>query len=522
MKQAPLSLDTGSVQHGDGYVTDFEYTHGYYAELNPTRIRLALLMAGFAPPSFENACELGYGQGVSLNVHAAASGAQWWGTDFNPAQAASAWALARSSGNGAQVADQSFAEFAARTDLPDFDFIGLHGIWSWVSDDNRAVISDFIRRKLRVGGVAYVSYNTQPGWAAFAPVRHLMAQHAEVIGAAGQGLLSRVDEAIGFVERLAATDPAFMRAHPQIRQRMEGIKGQNRRYVAHEYFNQHWTPMHFATVAERLASARMTHACSANFLERLDWLNLTPAQSDFLAEIPDAHFRESVRDFMTNQQFRRDYWIKGPRRLNAYDRNEALRETRVVLMVPRSAVPLKVGGALGQASMNPAVYEPILQYLSDQKAHRIAEVEQEVAAAGVTFAQVIEAVMTLAGTGHLAPAQTESEVRAAAAPAAALNEALCRQARGSSEISVLASPLIGGAVAVNRFSQLFLHARNQGHAEPVQWAREVQSILEAQGQKLLRDGVALDPGEPTLALLTEQAAQFAENDLVVLQGLGVG
>ena len=131
-------------------------------------------------------------------------------------------------------------------------------------------------------------------------------------------------------------------------------------------------------------------------------------------------------------------------------------------------------------------------------------------------------VMTLAGTGHLAPAQTESEVRAAAAPAAALNEALCRQARGSSEISVLASPLIGGAVAVNRFSQLFLHARTQGHAEPVQWAREVQSILAAQGQKLLRDGVALDPGEPTLALLTEQAAQFAENDLMVLQGLGVG
>lgn len=518
MNRTSITLDPGA----GGYVTEFEYTHGYYAELNPARIRLALLTAGLASPSFETACELGYGQGVSLNVHAAGSSTRWWGTDFNPAQAASARDLARTSRNGAELADQSFAEFAARTDLPDFDFIGLHGIWSWVSEENRAVISDFIRRKLRVGGVAYVSYNTQPGWAAFAPVRHLMSQHAEVIGAAGQGLLSRVDAAIGFVERLVATDPAFMRAHPQIRQRIESIKGQNRRYVAHEYFNQHWTPMHFATVAERLAAARLTHACSANFFERLDWLNLTPAQTDFLAEIPDAHFRESVRDFMTNQQFRRDYWVKGPRRLSTYDRNEALRETRVVLMVPRSVVPLKVGGALGQASMNPAVYEPILQCLSDQKAHRIVEIEQEVAAAGVTLAQVIEAVMTLVGAGHLAPAQSESEVNAGTAPAAALNEALCRQARGSSEISVLASPLIGGAVAVSRFSQLFLQARSQGHTEPGQWAREVQSVLEAQGQKLLRNGVALDPGEPTLALLTEQAAQFAESELKVLQGLGVG
>ena len=65
----------------------------------------------------------------------------------------------------ANLSDESFEEFCRRQDLPDFDFIGLHGIWSWVSDKNRQVIVDFIRRKLKVGGVVYVSYNTQPGWA---------------------------------------------------------------------------------------------------------------------------------------------------------------------------------------------------------------------------------------------------------------------------------------------------------------------------------------------------------------------
>jgi len=44
--------------------------------------------------------------------------------------------------------------------LPDFDYIGLHGIWSWISDENRQVIVDFIRKKLKVGGVLYISYNT--------------------------------------------------------------------------------------------------------------------------------------------------------------------------------------------------------------------------------------------------------------------------------------------------------------------------------------------------------------------------
>ena len=165
-----------------GYVADIGYTYGYYAELNPARVKLALLNAGLAFPDMGTACELGFGQGVSANFHAAASLTSWHGTDFNPSQAGFAQELARMSGSGAQLFDEAFDAFCAR-DLPDFDYIGLHGIWSWISDANRAVIVDFVRRKLKVGGVLYISYNTLPGWGAFAPMRHLLTQHAEVVGA---------------------------------------------------------------------------------------------------------------------------------------------------------------------------------------------------------------------------------------------------------------------------------------------------------------------------------------------------
>jgi SAM-dependent methyltransferase len=521
MKTTHQAGDAASTDWSEGYVTESEYTHGYYGELNPLLCRLALLLAGIAPPELEQACELGYGQGVSLNIHAAASAVAWWGTDFNPAQAASAGALARAAGNGARAADQSFAEFAARPDLPEFDFIGLHGIWSWVSDENRALITDFIRRRLKVGGVAYISYNTQPGWAAFAPVRHLMAQHASVIGASGQGMLSRVGEAIDFFDRLAATDPAFLGANPQVSQRFASVKGQNRRYLAHEYFNQDWAPMHFASVADWLAPARLSHACSANFLDLLDSINLSARQGAFLAEIADPHFRQTVRDFMTNQQFRRDYWVKGLRRLPGLERDEALRATQVVLTVQRPSAVLKVRGALGEATMSAAVYGPILDALADQGPHALADVETAVARAGVSFAQLLEAVVTLVGTGQLAPAQPEDAARAASARTRALNAELCRKARGGGEISVLASPVTGGAVAVSRFAQLFLLARAQGHAEPAAWAAQVQAVLAAQGQKLLQDGVPLEPGPATLALLTEQATKFASGDLGMLQALGV-
>ena len=192
-----------------GYVADIGYTYGYYNELNPLRIKLAFINAGLVPPAMGSACELGFGQGISVNMHAAAGSAAWHGTDFNPAQAGFAQELARASGAAAHLADDAFADFAQRPDLPDFDYIGVHGIWSWISDENRGVIVDFIRRKLKVGGVLYISYNTQPGWAAMVPMRDLLTEHAEVMGASGAGIVPRIDAALGFVDKLFATNPAY-------------------------------------------------------------------------------------------------------------------------------------------------------------------------------------------------------------------------------------------------------------------------------------------------------------------------
>ncbi len=348
-----------------GYVADIGYTYGYYTELNPLRVKLAFLNAGLVAPEFGNACELGFGQGLSANLHAAASVTSWSGTDFNPAQAGFAQELALASGSGAKLYDEAFADFCARDDHPEFDYIGLHGIWSWISDENRRVIVEFIRRKLKVGGVLYISYNTLPGWAAFAPMRHLMTEHAEVIGAEGRGIVSRINDAIEFADKLLATNPIFSRANPQVAERIKKLKDQNRHYLAHEYFNRDWHPMHFATMAEWLEPAKVQFACSAHYLDQIEALNLTADQQAFLKDIPDAMFRQSVRDFMVNQQFRKDYWVKGARRLGGLEQLEALRAERLILTTPRADVSLKINGALGEASMSEAVYNPILDAMAD-------------------------------------------------------------------------------------------------------------------------------------------------------------
>lgn len=504
-----------------GYVADIGYTYGYYTELNPLRVKLVFLNAGLALPDVGTACELGFGQGLSANIHAAASITQWYGTDFNPSQAAFAQELAKASGSGAQLLDDAFADFAQRPDLPEFDYIGVHGIWSWISDDNRAVMVDFIRRKLKVGGVLYISYNTLPGWASFAPMRHLMTQHADVLGSDGHGIVSRIDGAIDFADKLIKTNPAFARANPLVAGRLETLKGQNRHYLAHEYFNRDWHPMHFATMADWLAPAKVQFACSANYLEHIDSINLSAEQQALLKEIPDPMFRQSVRDFMVNQQFRKDYWVKGARQVSKLDTAEALRAVRVLLTTARDQVSLKVTGALGEATMTEAIYAPILDQLGDHKPRTLGQLEKALAEQRITLAQLAEAALLLSGAGHLAVVQDDNASHKARKICDALNARLMSLARGSNDIAYLASPVTGGGITVNRFEQLFLLARQQGQKTPEGWAQFVWQLLAAQGQSLVKDGKTLESAEDNLAELNRQATEFAEKRLPILKALQI-
>lgn len=502
-----------------GYVADIGYTYGYYTELNPLRVRLAFLNAGLVPPEVGSACELGFGQGMSANLHAAASVVQWAGTDFNPAQAGFAQELARVADSGAQLFDEAFDQFCSRAELPEFDYIGLHGIWSWISDENRAVIVDFVRRKLKVGGVLYISYNTQPGWAAMVPMRDLLTEHAEVLGADGAGIVSRIDSALAFADQLLAANPAYARANPQIAERIKMIKGQDRHYVAHEYFNRDWQPMAFAKMAQWLEPAKLQWACSANYLDAIDAVNLTAEQQALLAGIPDPMFRQTTRDFCVNQQFRKDYWVKGARKLSALEQAEALRAQRILLVQPRADVSLKVTGSLGEANLQQAVYGPILDQLADHKPKSLGDLEKALQPSGIRFVQINEAVMVLASAGVVLAVQGDEATAKAKKRTDRLNTHLMTKARSSNELNYLASPVTGGGVTVPRFQQLFLLAKQQGHKQPQDWANFVWNLLAMQGQRLLKEGKALETPEDNLAELNRQASEFAEKRLPILKAL---
>jgi len=504
-----------------GYMADIGYTFGYYTELNPLRVKLAFLNAGLAFPDVGTACELGFGQGLSVNLHAAASVTQWYGTDFNPAQAGFAQELATAAGVGAQLHDDAFADFCSRADLPCFDYIGLHGIWSWISEENRAIIVDFVRRKLKVGGVLYISYNTLPGWSNFAPMRHLLTQHASAMGVEGAGIVNRIENALGFAQQLVATNPTYVKINPTVPERLKAVQGQDRQYLAHEYFNADWHPMYFADMTKWLSSAKVSFACSANLLDHIDAINLTAEQQTLLKSISDPDFRQTTRDYMVNQQFRKDYWVKGTRRLNALAQAEALRDIKVILTTYKNDVSLKITGALGEATLSEPVYGPVLDSLADHQPRTLGWLEGVVKERGVNFAQLTQALLILAGAGAVSAVQDDVVITKAKTHTDKLNENLINKARGSSDICYLASPVTGGGFAVNRFQQLFLTSIGQGKRQPAEWAQCVWQTIATQGQKLVKEGKPLESTEENLAELTVQAQAFAEKQLPILKALQI-
>ncbi len=505
-----------------GYVAEIDYTHGYYREMAPLMLELCLLSKQQAhrvgrPLRY---LELGFGQGVSLAVHAAGCEGEFWGTDFNPTQAANARELAAASGANARVLDASFAEFAQRKDLPEFDVIALHGIWSWISDENRRTIVDIARRNLAVGGILYVSYNCTPGWSAAQPLRHLMTLHAQLSGEA-DGLVPRIDAALEFAQQVVDAQALYFRANPAVAERLKVLKSQSRPYLAHEFFNADWHPVPFSQLARELEAAKLSFAASANLLAHVDAINLTPAQQQMLAGIAHPVLRESVRDYCENQQFRRDIFVKGPRPLAPRVQWEMLSSRLFVLTSPPADIRLTVTGAAGAATLQADVYLPVIAALAEDgyRPKPVADLVSHPTLRLLKPYQVVQALIVLTGLGHVQPAQDEAATRAARPAVAALNAHLLERAVSSSDIGFLASPVIGAGVPVGRIQQLFLRCLAQGRRTPQEWAAAVWPILDSQGQRLLKDGKPLATARDNIAELTHLAQVFASTRLPILEAL---
>ncbi|MBJ6124766.1 class I SAM-dependent methyltransferase [Microvirga splendida] len=504
-----------------GYVVDVEYTHGFYQELTPSLLGFLTLLQGVQAPDLGSSaltyCELGCGQGFSTNLLAAANPhIQFHATDFNPGHIVGAQSLAQAGGlQNVHFYDDSFADFLDRSDLPDFDFVCLHGIYSWISPENRRTIVEFIRRKLKPGGIVYISYNTMPGWASMMPLRRLLLEHMAARGSQLPGP-ARVKNFLDVADKLGKLDTRFFANHPKLSKRIEKLKDQNSNYIAHEYLNQDLEPFYFSDLARELVEAKLTWVGPANALENLDEVNLTKEQREFLAGIDDIALRQTTRDHIVDQQFRRDIFIKGAARLSAHQIREQWLETGFVLTAKGSRIPRELRGLRHGVKLHSGIYDPLIAVL-EKGPRTLREIMAEPVLAQAGFSRLIQALTILVALGSCQPCLPTRGLDERKLRTERFNRVVADLSRFERKFGSFASPVTGGGIAADRISQLMWLSLEERETE---MAHFVGSVLSAAGHRLLKDGKPLNDADQETEL-RQRIADFEQNTLGVWENLGL-
>ena len=102
---------------------------------------------------------------------------------------------------------------AGELQLPNFDYIVAHGVYSWVGPPIRADMRSFIDSHLKPGGLVYVSYNAMPGRAADLPFQRLV----RAVGETCKGdSTQRAAAALKIVDPLLALKAPALVASPML------------------------------------------------------------------------------------------------------------------------------------------------------------------------------------------------------------------------------------------------------------------------------------------------------------------
>lgn len=183
----------------------------------------------------------------------------------------------------------------------EFDYIVCHGVFSWVPKPIQDKILDVCRVNLAPQGVAYISYNTFPGWRMRGMIRDMMMYHSRGFG----DPTTRIAQAKALLEFLAQSctgekDPYAI----YLKNELEVLKACSDYYIFHDHLEDVNLPIYFYEFAERLDQHRLSYLGEAEF-SSMAASNFTEEVQKTLQKIaPNIVKMEQYMDFLRNRMFR--------------------------------------------------------------------------------------------------------------------------------------------------------------------------------------------------------------------------
>ncbi|HLM98961.1 MAG TPA: methyltransferase regulatory domain-containing protein [Bryobacteraceae bacterium] len=324
---------------------------------------------------------------------------------------------------------------AAGYDFPGFDYIVSHGVYTWVNPSTRQSWRRFIDRHLKPGGLVYVSYNALPGRAADLPLQRLVRALGRSMPGNSQ---EQVAAALGVVDSLTDMKAPALVSSPFATGLREHRESLSLAYLAHEFMGADWEPLSVTDVRADLADIGLKPAGSATLMQNYDGFVLGRVARESLATIGDADARELARDFLIDQFFRRDVFIRDGGRLDENERRRRLLESTFFLSQPAAKVEYGISTSAGHLSFDNAAARHIVKALAAGP-RRLADIAE----ATIPDQNLLANALTLCASLAIWPVESNR------VPVANLNAAIYGRLGGAEEIHCVALPF-GTALAVDR------------------------------------------------------------------------
>ncbi|MCP4133075.1 MAG: methyltransferase domain-containing protein [bacterium] len=181
-----------------------------------------------------------------------------------------------------------------------FDYIICHGVYCWVPEEVQERILSVCQMNMAVEGVAYISYNTLPGWNMVKSVRDMMIYHVQNFDSPEE----KAQQARSILEfMLKGLGEDKSPYAESLRNELEILSERSDSYLLHDHLEELNRPIYFHQFMEAADRHKLSYLADTH-LANMYVHNLPAAVSQEFMKINDIVRTQQYMDFLRNQRFR--------------------------------------------------------------------------------------------------------------------------------------------------------------------------------------------------------------------------
>ena len=150
-----------------------------------------------------------------------------------------------------------------------FDYVIAHGMYSWLDAETRHSMMTLIRDSLAPNGLAFVSFNTMPGWGVYGTLRRTLS---DMLGTVTDKASLKIQQAnalkllhfLATTEGTNAKDVPLRNALRYVAHVVHGQVGASPEFLAHEYLETHASASWFDDFAADADTHDLAHLIDAH------------------------------------------------------------------------------------------------------------------------------------------------------------------------------------------------------------------------------------------------------------------